>query len=149
MQLVEHQGPGRQNRLLPHPVAVQAELQKVGEQQIREGRSVALQLLGVFDIVQPFFSRPLGLDVADDAIGAVPQPEIRIAALGRFGQSGDVHVLSAAVIGDLFEHRRQGRVEALLSRVALPRNRGKVLEIAGKDGFLVHKFILTGTVPYP
>ena len=86
LHLVEHQGTGGRNRLLPYPVAVQAELQKVGEQQIREGRPVALQLLGILNVVQPLFGRPLGLDVADDAVRAIPQPEIRIAALGRLGQ---------------------------------------------------------------
>ena len=139
--MVEHQRPGGQNRLLPHPVAVQAKFQKVGEQQIREGRSVAFQLLGILDVVQPLFGRPLGLDVADDTVRAVPQPEIRIAALGRLGQGGDVHVLPTAVVSDSFEHRRQGRVEALLTRVALSRDGGKVLEIAGKDGFPIHKII--------
>ena len=42
-------------------VPVQAKLEEVGEDEIRERGAVALQLFGIFDKVQPLFSRFLGL----------------------------------------------------------------------------------------
>ena len=120
------------------PLRYRRNSRKLVSSQIRKGRPVAPQLLRVFNVIQPFLGRPLGLDVADDAVRSIPQPEIRVAALGRLGQGGDVHVRPAAVVGHRLEHRGQGRVETLLAGVALPRGGGEVLEVAGKDGFWVH-----------
>ena len=93
-QLVEHQGPGSQDSLLALAVPVQTELEKVSENEIRKSGAVALELLGILDQVQTLFRRFLGLNVADDAVLAVPKAEIRVSALGGLGKCGDVYVRS-------------------------------------------------------
>ena len=110
-------------------VPVQAELEEVGEDEIRERGAVALQLFGIFDNVQPLFSRFLGLNVADDAIRTVPEAEIRVPALGGLGKRGDVYVRSPGGDGHFLQHIRQRWVETLLPGVALPGHVGEILQI--------------------
>ena len=127
VQLVEHQGPTRQDRLDALAVPVQAELEEVGEDEIRERRAVAFELFGVLDKIQPLFSRFLGLDVADDTVRAVPETKIGVSALGGPGKRGHVYVRPPGRVGHFIQHIRQRRVETLLPCVALPGHIGEVL----------------------
>ena len=128
-QPVEHQGPGSQYLLLAFAVPVQPELEKVGENQIRKGGAVALELLGMLDPVQPLFRRFLGLNVADDAVLAVPEAEIRVSSLGGLGKRGDVYVRPAGCFGDPVQHFRKCRIETLLPGVASMGHGGQIFEV--------------------
>ncbi len=123
-QRVEYHGAASQDRLDALAVAVQAELEEVGEDEVRERRAIAFELFGIFDNIQPLFRRFLGLDIADDAVRPVPQTKIRVAALGGSGKRGDVYVRSPGGVGHFLQHVRQRRVETLLPRVALPGHGG-------------------------
>ena len=108
-------------------VSVQAELEEVGEGEIRERGAVALQLFGIFDTIQPLFSRFLGFDVADDAVRTVPEAEIRVSALGGSGKRGHVYMRPPGRIGHFLQHICQRPVKALLPGVALAGDGGEVL----------------------
>ena len=59
--------------------------------------------------------------------GAVPEAEIRVAALSGPGKRGYVYVRPPGRVGYFLQHIRQRRVETLLPGVALPGYIGEVL----------------------
>jgi hypothetical protein len=89
-------------------------------------------------VVEVFFGRPLGLDVADDPVLAVPHPEIRVAGLGLLGEGDDVDFTPADGGGTLLKERFQTGVEALLPRVPLAGDIGDGFEVVGQDRFAFH-----------
>jgi len=66
-------------------------VRQIGQNQVGEGRSIATQLFGLFGLVEVLFSRTLGLDVADDAVGAIPDAGVGVADLGGLGEGGHVN----------------------------------------------------------
>ena len=76
-----------------YALAVQAKLQEVGKYEVRKGIEIAFELFSFLNIIQPFFRRLLGLNIADDLILTIPQAKIRVATLSRPGKRCDVHVL--------------------------------------------------------
>ena len=69
------------------------------------------------------------LNIADDAILAVPHPKVRIAGLGLLGESGDVNFASVGGCGKPLQERFQAGVEALLPRVPLAGDVGDGFEV--------------------
>ena len=66
-------------------------VRQIGQNQVGEGRSIATQLFGLFGLVEVLFAGTLGLDVADDAVGAIPDAGVGVAGLGGLGEGGDVN----------------------------------------------------------
>jgi len=81
------------------------------------------------DQLQSLFGRLLGLDITHDAVGPIPQAEIRVASIRRLGKGCYADVRASARLRHLREHVGQRRVEALFPRVSLERHRGQFLQV--------------------
>ncbi len=126
---LEDAWPGCQDAIHQLPVPVEAELEEIGEDQVGERTAVALELLGRFNVVQVFLGRLLGLNVADDAVLAVPHPKIWVAGLGLLGEGGDVNLASVGGGSKPLQERFQAGVETLLPRVPLAGDVGDGFEV--------------------
>ena len=74
-------------------------------------------------------------NVANDAILAIPYPEIRVTRLSFLRQGGDVNLACAGRLGDLLQQCLQAGVETFLPRVPLAVDLGDCLEVVLQDSF--------------
>jgi len=90
------------------PKAIGMELQKVGEDDVRESGAVLLELLAHFDVVQVGDARLLGLDVASDMLLTTPDTHVRVACLSLTREDGQRGVRAAELrpqlLPELLEH---------------------------------------------
>jgi len=138
VQAVEHHGAAHKQRVHPRAVAVEAEFQQVGQNQVGEGGSITTQLLGLFGLIEVLFAGTLGLDVADDAVGAIPDAKVGVAGFGGLGEGGDVNVASSGGLGHLLQQMLQGSVVTLLAGIACEGHVCQVLQVLAEKRFLVH-----------
>lgn len=113
------------------PIAVEEELEEVGEDQIGEGLAIALELVGRLNVIEIFLGRVLGLDVTDDPVLTIPHAKIRVAGFGLFGEGSYVNFASAGRCGNPLKESLQARVETLLPGVPLASHVGDTFEIFG------------------
>jgi hypothetical protein len=99
-------------------ITVKTELKEVGQDEVGEGVSVALELVRGLDVLELFFGGVLRLDVADYVLFAVPDAEVRIPCLGFLGQGRDVDAPLSSGIGKGLDELFQVGVKALFAGVS-------------------------------
>src|SRR5574337_392053 len=114
------------------PIPVKAKLEEVGQDEVREGMTITGKLLRVLDMAEIIFGWPLSLDVADNVLLAVPDPEVRIAGLGLLRQRRNVGVALAGRFGECSDELLQGRIVARLGGIAPLRYIKDLLKVSSQ-----------------
>ena len=81
--------------------AIQPELVKIGQDQVRKRRPITGQLLCLLDIIQ-IRPRRFGFDVSDLAVSSIPDAEVRITGLGLLGKDSDRYLFPLFQLRVLF-----------------------------------------------
>jgi len=92
-------------------------------------------------MVQVFSRWGLGLDITDNVLLPVPDPEIRVSGLGLFWESGDVDLFLANRFCILIEESTKNRVVTLFSGISLVSNFRDVLEVWSKHCSTPHNYV--------
>ena len=71
-------------------VPVQAEIEEVSQDEIGKRMAVSFELLGALNVVEVLFGWSLRLDIADDVLFPIPNPEVRVPRFSLFGENRDV-----------------------------------------------------------
>ena len=123
-ELVEDKRPPDRNAIDQFPFPVEPKLEEVGEEQIGEGATIPLQLLRCLDGFQVFHGGGFSLDVADDAVLAVPDAEVGVARFRLLRQGRDRDLAPPYGLGTFKEKRFETGVEALLPGISPTGNLG-------------------------
>lgn len=135
-------GAGGENGLYSFSVAVQSKLEEIGEDQVGEGRAIANELPRILDGIQSLLRGVLGLDVADDAILAVPEAKIGVAGIRGLRKRGQANVRSPCRIGYCLQHFCECGIETFLARIPLLGLGMQFLKVCFEQCLVAHVIVI-------